>query len=96
MKKLKAGLIGGGFIGGIHTEALRRLGYVEVAAIAEADQVMADSAAERLSIPKAYADYKDLINDSEVDVVHVLTPNKFHFPMAMAAVEAGKHAIEVR
>lgn len=93
MKKLKAGLIGGGFIGVIHAEALRRLGYVDVVAIAEADQALADSAAEKLSIPRAYGDYKDLINDSEVDVVHVLTPNKFHFPMSMAAVEAGKNVI---
>ncbi len=93
MKKIKAGLIGGGFIGAIHAEALRRLGYVDVIALAEANQDAADTLAGQLSIPKAYGNYKDLISDGEIDTVHVLTPNKFHFQMSREAEEAGKHVV---
>lgn len=93
MKKIKAGLIGGGFIGVIHAEMLRRLGFVDVVAIAGSNQEKADTIAAELSIPTAYGDYKDLIKDRDVDVVHVLTPNKSHFQMSKDAMEAGKHVI---
>lgn len=93
MKKVKVGLIGGGFIGKIHAEALRRLGFVDVVALAEANQEMADSLAAELSIPNAYGDYRDLIGNSDIDSVHVLTPNQFHYPMSKEAIDAGKHVI---
>ncbi|MHC4104556.1 MAG: Gfo/Idh/MocA family protein [Planctomycetota bacterium] len=93
MKKIKAGLIGGGFIGAIHAEMIRRLGFVDVVAIAELNQEKADEIAAELSIPTAYGDYRDLIKDRDVDVVHILTPNKFHFQMSKDAMEAGKHVI---
>jgi len=93
MKKIKAGLIGGGFISVIHAEALRRLGFVDIVAIAEANQDLADKIAGKLFIPKAYGDYKDLLKDTEIETVHVLTPNKLHFQMLKDAAEAGKHVI---
>jgi predicted dehydrogenase len=93
MKKVRAGLIGGGFVARIHAEALRRLGYVEVAAIAGRNQGAARSRAEELSIPVAYGDFHELIDDPEIDVVHILTPNSSHYPMARACIDAGKHVI---
>jgi predicted dehydrogenase len=93
MEKVRVGIIGGGFIGKIHTEALRRLGYVEVVALAEANQEIADRIAGEMSIPTAYGDYHDLINNSDIDSVHVLTPNRFHYPMSRDALEAGKHVL---
>ncbi len=54
MKTIKAGIIGTGFIGPAHVEALRRLGYVEVAAVAERGQDLAQRKADELSISKAY------------------------------------------
>ena len=93
MKKIKVGLIGGGFIGRVHTEALRRLGFIDVIAIAEADQKLAEERAEELLIPNAYGDYRELIKNEEVESVHVLTPNNLHFPMSRKAVEAGKHVV---
>ena len=93
MNKVRVGLIGGGFIGKIHAEALRRLGFVDVVALAEANQEIANRLAEELSIPEAYGDYRDLIKNSDIDSVHVLTPNQFHYPMSRDAVEAGKHVI---
>jgi predicted dehydrogenase len=93
MKKIGVGLIGGGFIGKVHAEALRRLGYVEVVAIAEANRKMAEEKAEELSIPKAYSDYRDILKDKDVDSIHVLTPNVFHYKMSKEGLEAGKHVI---
>jgi predicted dehydrogenase len=60
MERIKAGIIGTGFIGPAHVEALRRLGFVEVAAVAERGQELAQRKADELSIPKAYGDYKQL------------------------------------
>ena len=93
MKVIKAGFIGAGFVGPVHMENIRRLGFVEVAAVAGRNQERADEAAKGLGIPKAYGDWKDLIADPEVDVVHITAPNEIHFPAAKAALEAGKHVI---
>ena len=91
-KKFKVGVIGVGFIGPAHMEGIRRQGF-EVAAIGEATQELADLAAERLLVPKAYGDFNDLINDPEIDVVHIASPNFLHFKHAKAALEAGKHVV---
>ena len=93
MKKIKVGVIGGGFIGPVHVESLRRLGYVEVVAIATSNQAGAEKLADQLSIPKGYGDYRDLIADVEVEAVHICTPNNLHYPMAKAAILAHKHVV---
>ena len=93
MKKVRVGLIGGGFIGKIHAEALRRLGYVDVVALAEANQEIAERLGEELSIPEVYGDWRKVVEKSDVDSVHVLTPNQFHYAMSKAALVAGKHVI---
>lgn len=93
MRKIfKVGVIGVGFIGPVHIEAIRRRG-LEVLAIAENGQTDADKAAERLKIPKAYGDWRDLVTDPEIDVVHVTSPNYLHYEHAKGALEAGKHVI---
>lgn len=91
-KKYKVGVIGVGFIGPAHMEGIRRLGF-EVVAVAEATQELAQQAAEKLLVPKAYGDWKQLIEDPEIDVVHIASPNFLHFQHAKAALEAGKHVI---
>lgn len=91
MTKLKMGIIGTGFIGQAHVEAVRRLGYVEVAAVAEAGRELAEKKAAMLSIPKAYGTYQELLADPEIDVVHICTPNTLHYPVAVDALKAGKH-----
>ena len=93
MSKIKAGIIGTGFIGPAHIEALRRLGFVEVAAVSERDQALADRKAAELSIPKAYGDYKQLLADPEIQVVHNCTPNHLHFGVNCDIIAAGKHLI---
>lgn len=93
MKKVKAGVIGTGFIGPVHIEALRRLGYVDVIALADISDEIAQKKAEELSIPAAYGDFKKLLADDEIDVVHICTPNNLHYEMAKAAILAGKHVV---
>lgn len=93
MKKIKVGVAGLGFIGPAHVEALRRLPDVEVVAISDFDEALAKSKAESLGIDKSYGDFDQLLNDPEVEVVHICTPNFLHYPMAKAALQAGKHVI---
>ena len=92
-EKIKVGVIGAGFIGPAHIESLRRLGFVEVVALATSREETAKAKAKQLSIPKAYGNYQDLIEDDEVEVVQITSPNYLHFPQAKAALEAGKHVI---
>lgn len=91
MRKVKAGIIGTGFIGPAHVEAARRLGFVEVAALAEAGQDLAEAKASLLGIPTAYGDWKALLADPSIEVVHLCTPNTLHYPLAVEALKAGKH-----
>ncbi len=91
MKKVKAGIIGTGFIGPAHVEAARRLGFVDVAALAEMDQATAAAKAAQLSIEKAYGDYRELLADPSIEVVHICTPNTLHYAQAKDALQAGKH-----
>jgi predicted dehydrogenase len=92
-KKLRAGIIGSGMMGPIHTEALRRLGHVEVVALAEVDEARARAKCDELQIPRAYGDYRALIADPEVEVVHNCTPNAVHFAISKAVLAAGKHIV---
>lgn len=91
MKKMRAGIIGVGFIGTAHIEALRRLGYVDVVALAAARD--AERKAAALYVPKGYADYRKMIDDENLDAVHICTPNRMHFEMAMYAMEKGVNVL---
>lgn len=93
MKRIKVGVIGTGFIGPTHIEAVRRLGFVDVVAIAAHGQKSAEQKAEELGIPKAYGDYRDMLRDDEVDVVHNCTPNQLHFSINKEIILAGKHVL---
>jgi predicted dehydrogenase len=91
INSLRAGIIGTGFIGPVHVEALRRLG-ISVNAICDVPDRVA-AAAARLAIPRPFASYQELLKCTEVDVVHVTTPNRFHCEMSLAALGAGKHVV---
>ena len=93
MNTIKAGIIGTGFIGPAHIEAVRRLGYVEVAALADIDEKTARSKAEALHVPKGYGDYREMLKDPQIRAVHICAPNCFHFQMAKDALLAGKHVL---
>ena len=93
MGKIKVGVIGTGFIGPAHIEALRRLGSVEVAALAECSDEVARAKAEALGIEEYYGDYKQLLKKGDIQSVHICSPNYLHYEMAKETLEAGKHVI---
>ncbi|MHC4753093.1 MAG: Gfo/Idh/MocA family protein [Planctomycetota bacterium] len=93
MEKIKVGVIGTGFIGPAHIEALRRLGNIQVAALAECSPDLARSKAQMLGIEKYYGDYKQLLKNEDIQSVHICSPNNLHFQMAKEALKAGKHTI---
>src|SRR5665647_202771 len=91
MKKIKAGIIGLGFAGEAHLEAIRRLGFVDVVAICENGKEYARRKADELYIDKAYGNFDDLINDPDIDVIHNCTPNNEHFEINKKIIKKGKH-----
>jgi predicted dehydrogenase len=93
MSKIKVGIIGTGFIGPVHIEALRRTGLVEITAIADINQKTADAKAVQLGVDKAYGDYRELLKNNDIQSVHICTPNSFHYTMTKEALEAGKHVM---
>jgi predicted dehydrogenase len=93
MKKLKIAILGTGFMGRVHTEAVRRLPNVEVVAVAGSTAQRARKFADALGIEHSTADYRDLLALAEVCAVHICTPNSMHFAMAKAAMEAAKHVL---
>jgi len=93
MRTVKAGIIGTGFIGPMHVEAARRLGFVDMIALAEMNADLARDKAAQLAIPTAYGDYRELLANADVEVVHICTPNTSHYPMTKEAIAAGKSVI---
>lgn len=87
------GLVGPGFIAAQHIEAVRRLGDVEVVAIAGSSVASAERKAEAYGVDRAYGSWAELIADPDVEVVHNTTPNHLHLPVSLAALATGKHVI---
>jgi predicted dehydrogenase len=88
----KVAIVGTGFMGPTHTEALRRIG-VPVAGIMGSSLEKSVAAAKELGLDKAYGSYEEVLADAVVSTVHLCVPNVLHFPMAKAALEAGKHVM---
>lgn len=90
---LRAAVIGTGFIGPVHIEALRRLG-VQVTAICGSTEA-ARATADRWGIPEVYGDYdhKALLRSPNVDVVHITSPNKVHVQQSLDCLAAGRHVV---
>jgi predicted dehydrogenase len=89
---LQVGVIGTGFIGPAHIEALRRLG-IHVKGIAGSSAERAAPKAEALRLDVVYDSAEALIADPEVAVVHITSPNHLHYPQVKAALLAGKHVV---
>ncbi|MGI6269187.1 MAG: Gfo/Idh/MocA family protein [Candidatus Howiella sp.] len=96
MKKLKIGIVGcGGIANGKHMPALSRIPEVEMVAFCDIIEERAQKAAKQYGAEgaKVYTDYKELLADGTIDVVHVLTPNREHCVITVDALEAGKHVM---
>ncbi|MDQ3930262.1 MAG: Gfo/Idh/MocA family oxidoreductase [Chloroflexota bacterium] len=88
----RVGVIGTGFIGPVHVEALRRLG-IEVVALAGNNSERTAEKARQLRIAESYGSVDEMLERSNIDVVHITSPNHLHFPHAKAALLAGKHVV---
>jgi predicted dehydrogenase len=86
------GVAGTGFIGPAHVEGLRRNG-IQVLGLAEYNKELAQQKAAELGISRCYGSLDEMLVDSDIDVVHLATPNYLHHPHAKAALLAGKHVI---
>jgi predicted dehydrogenase len=97
MKKVKIGIIGcGGIANNKHFPSLKKNAELnEIVAFCDIIEERAVKAAKEFGTPdaKVYTDYKELLANDEVEVVHILTPNVAHCPIAVAAFEAGKHVL---
>ena len=92
MSQITAAVIGTGFIGTVHVQALRRLG-VRVAGVLGSSPARAAARAAEIGVDKAYGSIEELLSDRSVEVVHVTSPNQLHYPQVKAIIAAGKHVI---
>src|SRR5437773_5811288 len=92
-KRIGMGIVGAGFVGPHHVDAVRRLGFVDVVAIAGSNEASARSKAAALHVDKAYGSYQALLDDPAVEVVHNATPNYLHATITSAAIAKGKHVV---
>jgi predicted dehydrogenase len=92
VQKLNAAIIGLGFVGRAHLDALRRLG-ISVKGILGSTPARTKEAAESLQLPHAYSSLDELAKDPSVQVVHLCTPNHLHFQEASQLLRAGKHVL---
>ncbi len=91
-QKLRIGIIGAGRIGKLHANnIISRIPNAEVAAISDVVFEAAQSFAKEAGIPKYYADYKDILNDAEIDAVMICSSTDTHSSISIDAAKAGKH-----
>jgi len=90
--EIGAAVVGTGFIGAVHVEALRRLG-VQVHGVVGSTRERAAARAAEIGLPQAYGSLQAMLDDPRVDVVHVTSPNHLHHEHSRAALRAGKHVV---
>lgn len=93
MKKLNLGVIGTGWPGQMHAQAVASGKLANVYACADLDDARRVAFQKTYAPKKCYADYHELLQDRHVDAVIVCLPNFLHFPASLAALEAGKHVL---
>jgi predicted dehydrogenase len=85
----RAAVVGTGFIGVVHVEALRRLGIEVVGVVGSSPE----RARAKAGLPPAFESFEAMLADDRVDVVHLTTPNHVHYPQVKAVLAAGKHCV---
>jgi len=92
IRDIKAAVVGTGFIGVVHVEALRRLG-IEVTGIVGSSPERAAEKARTAALPDPYPSFEAMLDDPAVEVVHLTTPNRLHYDQVKATLAAGKHVV---
>jgi predicted dehydrogenase len=89
---IRAAVVGAGRIGQHHLACLQALAGVELAAVCDRSAALAELAAERFNVPQYFQDFGEMLDSVGPTVVHVATPPRSHFALAMETLEAGAHA----
>jgi predicted dehydrogenase len=92
LSSIGAAVIGSGFIGTVHIEALRRIG-VQVYGLLGSSAARAQERAAKIGVARGYGSLDELLDDERVEVVHVTSPNNMHFPQVKQILAAGRHVI---
>jgi predicted dehydrogenase len=92
-KKLKVGIIGVGGIAGAHFPGWRDSPHADLVALADIEPKALKRRGQEWGVSLLYERPKDLIANPEIDIVDVCTPNRYHMPWTVAALEGGKHVI---
>jgi len=93
MKQVTFGFIGSGKISHSSAAALTKHPRATIAAVQDLNKGRADDLADKFDIPKRFTESRDLLATEEIDAVYIAVPNKFHAPLAIEAMKAGKHVI---
>ena len=92
-KKLNLGIIGTGWPGQMHAQAIQSIRLANLYACADLDQTRRTEFAKTYETKKCFSDYSELLKDPAVNAVIICLPNFLHFPASLAALEAGKHVL---
>jgi predicted dehydrogenase len=93
VRRLRTAVIGTGFMGRVHLEALRRVEFVDIVAIAGRELASAKRLGAGFGVETAVEDYRELLDDATINAVHICTPNASHYQMAKDALLADKHVL---
>lgn len=91
--KLKVGVIGVGGIARVHMPGWMESDLTEVVAGSDVDEASLNRWGQQYDVTKLRVRAEDLINDPDIDIIDICTPNNYHAPLAIAALEAGKHVL---
>ena len=89
--KLKVGVVGLGFFGGMHARVWANHPQVSLVGLCDLDQNRLNKTAQSLKVERTYRDYQEMLKDPEIDVVDVVVPEIFHLSPVLDALNAGKH-----
>ncbi len=93
MPKVKIGIIGSQFAGGLHAEALAQVPDAEIVAVCGLVEPQVKEFAAHHGIPQVFTDYRDLLKRADVEMVTIAIPNYLHCQAVVDAFAAGKHVV---
>src|SRR5712672_4343342 len=91
--KVKVGIIGSQFQADIHAASFQILNEAEVVAIASPTPGNAAELAKRYNIPRVFTDYREMLKESDIEMVTIAAPNSLHAQMTADCAQAGKHVV---
>ncbi len=92
-RPIRSAIVGAGFIGPHHIDAVRRGGFGEIVTLVDRDPERGPETARALGLERSVTRFEEALSDPSIDVVHICTPNHTHVELAGAALEAGKHVV---